>query len=116
TYNGYQNSEDINVLIPKIIIGAQFVQTAVVAIGIKKRGKDAVAITYTGDGCSSQGDFYEGINFASAYLAPAIFVIQNNHYAISTPRELQTNAKTLAQKAVSVGIPEIGRASCRARV
>jgi pyruvate dehydrogenase E1 component alpha subunit len=78
-----------------------------VALGIKKRGKDAVAITYTGDGGTSQGDFYEGINFASAYKAPAIFVIQNNNYAISTPRELQTAAKTLAQKGVASGVPSV---------
>ncbi|RIM08056.1 pyruvate dehydrogenase (acetyl-transferring) E1 component subunit alpha, partial [Staphylococcus cohnii] len=90
-----------------IIIGAQYVQTAGVALGIKKRGKSAVAITYTGDGGSSQGDFYEGINFASAYKAPAIFVIQNNNYAISTPRSKQTAAITLAQKAIAVGIPGI---------
>ena len=67
------------------------------AFGIKNVVK-AVAITYTGDGGSSQGDFYEGINFASAYKAPAIFVIQNNNYAISTPRSKQTAATTLAQK------------------
>src|SRR5699024_6879384 len=48
-----------------------------------------------------------GINFASAYKAPAIFVIQNNNYAISTPRSKQTAAVTLAQKAISVGIPGI---------
>lgn len=74
---------------------------------LKKRGKNAVAITYTGDGGSSQGDFYEGINFAAAYKAPAIFVIQNNNYAISTPRSKQTAAETLAQKAIAVGIPGI---------
>ena len=50
---------------------------------------------------------YEGINFASAYKAPAIFVIQNNNYAISTPRSKQTAATTLAQKAIAVGIPGI---------
>ncbi|WP_323702746.1 pyruvate dehydrogenase (acetyl-transferring) E1 component subunit alpha [Mammaliicoccus sp. Dog046] len=104
---GNQFPEGVNALSPQIIIGAQFVQTAGVALGIKKRGKQNVAITYTGDGGSSQGDFYEGINFASAYKAPAIFVIQNNNYAISTPREKQTAAKTLAQKAVSAGIPGV---------
>ena len=97
----------MNALSPQIIIGAQFIQTAGVALGLKKRGKKNVAITYTGDGGSSQGDFYEGINFASAYKAPAIFVIQNNNYAISTPRDKQTAAKTLAQKSVSVGIPGV---------
>ena len=99
--------EGVNALSPQIIIGAQYVQTAGVALGIKKRGKDAVAITYTGDGGTSQGDFYEGVNFASAYKAPAIFVIQNNHYAISTPWEMQTAAKTLAQKGVASGVPGV---------
>ena len=105
-FKGNQFPEGVNALSPQIIIGAQYIQTAGVAFGLKKRGKNAVAITYTGDGGSSQGDFYEGINFASAYKAPAIFVIQNNNYAISTPRSKQTAAETLAQKAISVGIPE----------
>ena len=104
---GNQFPEGVNALSPQIIIGAQFIQTAGVALGLKKRGKKNVAITYTGDGGSSQGDFYEGINFASAYKAPAIFVIQNNNYAISTPRDKQTAAKTLAQKSVAVGIPGV---------
>jgi pyruvate dehydrogenase E1 component alpha subunit len=106
-FKGNQFPEGVNALSPQIIIGAQFVQTAGVALGIKKRGKKSVAITYTGDGGTSQGDFYEGMNFASAYLAPAVFFVQNNHYAISTPVDLQTNARTLAQKAVSVGIPGV---------
>lgn len=100
---GNQMEEGLNLLSPQIIIGAQITQTAGVALGLKKRGKQAVAITYTGDGGSSQGDFYEGMNFAGAYNAPAIFVVQNNQFAISVPRELQTKAKTIAQKAVAVG-------------
>ncbi|PLS06396.1 pyruvate dehydrogenase (acetyl-transferring) E1 component subunit alpha [Neobacillus cucumis] len=106
-FEGMNIPEGVNVLHPQIIIGAQYVQTAGVALGMKKRGTKAVAITYTGDGGTSQGDFYEGINFAGAYKAPAIFVIQNNQFAISTPREKQTAAKTLAQKAVAAGIPGI---------
>src|SRR5699024_7588708 len=58
--------EDLKALPPQIIIGAQYIQNAGVALGLKKRGKKNVAITYTGDGGSSQGDFYEGINFAGA--------------------------------------------------
>lgn len=104
---GNQFPEDLNVLSPQIIIGAQIVQAAGVALGLKKRKKDAVVITYTGDGGSSQGDFYEGMNFAGAYHAPAIFVVQNNKFAISTPREKQSAAETLAQKAVAAGIPGV---------
>ncbi|WP_100330766.1 pyruvate dehydrogenase (acetyl-transferring) E1 component subunit alpha [Bacillus xiapuensis] len=106
-YQGNQVPEDVNVLAPQIIIGAQYIQTAGVALGLKKRGKQAVAITYTGDGGSSQGDFYEGINFAGAFNAPAIFIVQNNQFAISTPRDKQTAAKTIAQKGVAAGIPSM---------
>ncbi|EST90536.1 MULTISPECIES: pyruvate dehydrogenase (acetyl-transferring) E1 component subunit alpha [Vagococcus] len=105
--DGSKFAEDLKALPPQIIIGAQIVQAAGVALGLKKRGKDAVAFTYTGDGGSSQGDFYEGINFAGAYKANAVFFIQNNGYAISTPREVQSAAETLAQKAVSAGIPGV---------
>ncbi|WP_018662966.1 pyruvate dehydrogenase (acetyl-transferring) E1 component subunit alpha [Heyndrickxia acidiproducens] len=105
--DGMKGIGPLNILPPQIIIGAQYVQTAGVALGLKKRGKDSVAITYTGDGGSSQGDFYEGINFAGAFKAPAIFVVQNNQFAISTPRSKQTAAKTLAQKAVAAGIPGV---------
>ncbi|MCJ8006118.1 pyruvate dehydrogenase (acetyl-transferring) E1 component subunit alpha [Lederbergia wuyishanensis] len=104
---GNQIPEGVNVIPPQIIIGAQYVQAAGVALGMKKRGKKSVAVTYTGDGGSSQGDFYEGINFAGAYGAPAIFIVQNNQFAISTPRDKQTAATTIAQKAVSAGIPGV---------
>ncbi|WP_440895171.1 pyruvate dehydrogenase (acetyl-transferring) E1 component subunit alpha [Amphibacillus sp. Q70] len=106
-YVGNQMPDGVNALSPQIIIGAQYVQAAGVALGIKKRGDKAVAIAYTGDGGTSQGDFYEGINFAGAFNSPAIFVVQNNHFAISTPVEKQTAAETLAQKAVAAGIEGI---------
>ena len=106
-FKGNQIPEDVNVLSPQIIIGAQYIQAAGVALGLKKRGKKAVAITYTGDGGTSQGDFYEGINFAGAFKAPAIFIVQNNRFAISTPVDKQSAAKTLAQKGVAAGIPGI---------
>lgn len=104
---GSEYAESLKALPPQIIIGAQYVQAAGVALGLKKRNKPNVAFTYTGDGGSSQGDFYEGINFAGAYKANAVFFIQNNGYAISTPRELQTAANTLAQKGIAAGIPSI---------
>ncbi|WP_232217855.1 pyruvate dehydrogenase (acetyl-transferring) E1 component subunit alpha [Virgibacillus sp. SK37] len=106
-FHGNQMPEGVNALSPQIIIGAQYVQTAGVALGMKKRGKKSVAVTYTGDGGTSQGDFYEGINFAGAYKAPALFFVQNNYFAISVPVEKQTNAKTLAQKSVAAGIEGI---------
>lgn len=100
--------ENVAAMPPQIIIGAQYIQTAGVALGIKKnQTADMVAYTFTGDGGTSQGDFYEGINFAGAYQVPAVFVIQNNGYAISTPRHVQTATVTLAQKGMAAGIPFI---------
>jgi len=105
--HGGQIPEDVNVLMPQIIIGAQIVQASGVAMGLKKRGNKQVAIAYTGDGGSSQGDFYEGLNFAGVFKLPAIFVVQNNGYAISTQRMHQTAAGTISQKAVAAGIPGV---------
>jgi pyruvate dehydrogenase E1 component alpha subunit len=106
-FQGGQIPEDVNVLMPQIIIGAQIIQAAGVGFGLKKQGKKNVCITYTGDGGASQGDFYEGLNFAGAYAANAIFVVQNNRFAISVPVEKQSAAKTIAQKAVAAGIEGI---------
>src|SRR5690625_8005665 len=96
--------EDVQTLSPQTINGAQYVKEAGVALCMKMRNKKNVAVTYTGDGGTSQGDFYEGINFAGAYEAPAIFFIQNNYFAISVPVEEQTRDKSLVQKAVAAGI------------
>ncbi len=104
---GNDYPKDLHAMPPQIIIGAQIVQAAGAGLGLKKRKKEQVVFTYTGDGGSSQGDFYEGMNFAGAFKAPVVFIIQNNGYAISTPRDKQTAATTLAQKAAAAGIPGI---------
>lgn len=106
-YAGSIIPEGLNIFPPQIIIGAQYVQAAGVGLGFKKKGQKSVVITYTGDGGTSQGDFYEGLNFAGAFKVPAIFIIQNNQYAISTHRDVQTAAKTLAQKGVAAGMPSV---------
>lgn len=98
---------DLAAIPPQIIIGAQIVEAAGVALGIKKNGEDTVAFSYIGEGGSSQGDFYEGINFAGHFKTPAIFVVENNGFAISVPRKGQTAAETIAQKAVAAGIPGV---------
>lgn len=102
--HGGQIPEDVNVLMPQIIIAAQCTQAAGVAMGFKLRNEKRVAINYFGDGATSQGDFYEGINFAGVYKLPVIFFSQNNGYAISVPFEKQTAAESIAIKAVAAGI------------
>lgn len=102
--HGGEIPEGVNVLLPQIIIGAQIVQAAGVAMGFKLKKQKNVVVAYTGDGGSSQGDFYEGLNFAGAFNLPVVFIVQNNQYAISTPRSKQTAAETIAQKAIAAGI------------
>lgn len=102
--HGGQVPKGVNVSVPQIIIGAQMIQATGVALAFKLRNEKKVAIAYIGDGGTSQGDFYEGINGAGVYNVPAIFFVQNNGYAISVPLEKQTVARTLAQKAIAAGI------------
>lgn len=103
-FAGGQIPEGVHVLMPQIIIAAQCTQAAGLALGLKKRGKANVAAAFFGDGATSQGDFYEGLNVAGAFKVPAVFICQNNRFAISVPVEKQTAAATLAQKAVAAGI------------
>lgn len=99
--------KDIKATLPQIIIGAQMVQAQGNALGQKLKGSKNVTFAYTGDGGSSEGDTYEALNFAGVFQSPVVYFFQNNGYAISTPVELQTNAETLAQKAVAAGIPGV---------
>jgi 2-oxoisovalerate dehydrogenase E1 component alpha subunit len=74
------------------------------AYAFMKRRQDRVAVCFIGDGGTSNGAFYEALNMAGVWKTPVVFVISNNGWAISTPRELESAAKTLAQKAVAAGI------------
>lgn len=103
----YGEDGNVKAMVPQIIIGAQYVQATGNALGEKLKGTNNVTFTYTGDGGTSQGDFYEGINYAGRYQVPAVYIVQNNGYAISTPREKASHAPTLAQKSAAAGIPGV---------
>ncbi len=104
---GGQIPADRNDLPISIPVGSQIPHAVGIAWAMKHRGKDDVALTFFGDGATSQGDFHEALNFAGVFQVPAVFVCQNNQWAISIPRAHQTRARTLAQKALAYGIPGI---------
>ena len=104
---GSKFADDVNVLPVNVPIGSQIGHASGLAYASKVLKKNQVAVTYIGDGGTSHGEFYEAMNFAAVFDAPMITIIQNNQYAISTPRHKATKAKTLAQKAVAFGIPGI---------
>lgn len=104
---GSHYDKDLHVLPANIIIGSQMSQAAGLAYASKVLSKKEVVVSTIGDGGTSHGLFYEGINFAAAFKAPMVAVVQNNQYAISTRRSQAINSETIAQKAVAFGIPGI---------
>jgi pyruvate dehydrogenase E1 component alpha subunit len=105
---GSRVPDDVNVLPVNIPIGSQYGHAAGLAYASKLlKNNQQVAVTYIGDGGTSHGEFYEGLNFGATFNVPMIGIIQNNQWAISTPRRKATKADTLAQKAVAVGVPGI---------
>jgi pyruvate dehydrogenase E1 component alpha subunit len=110
-YNGWEegsyNPQSPRTLPVAIVLASQLPYAVGLAYASQQKGEDSVALAFFGDGASSEGDFHEALNFAAVWKAPVVFVNQNNHYAISTPRHKQTASNTIAQKAISYGIPSI---------
>jgi pyruvate dehydrogenase E1 component alpha subunit len=105
--SGWWSPADWNVASICVPIATHVPHAAGLAWGKKLRGESVVAMAFFGDGATSEGAFHEGVNFAAVMNAPAVFVCNNNQWAISTPLEAQTRAETLADKAVGYGIPGV---------
>ncbi|MFA6035440.1 MAG: pyruvate dehydrogenase (acetyl-transferring) E1 component subunit alpha [Candidatus Micrarchaeia archaeon] len=99
-----KESGDFTVAIP---IGSQTIHAvgAAMAAQIKKEGH--ACVTFFGDGASSEGELHEAMNLAGVNKAPVVFICQNNLYAISVPRKIQTAAATIAQRALGYGFEGI---------
>lgn len=103
---GWKIPDNLNFFPIDIDIASQFPHATGAALASKLKGEDRVAMSYIGEGGTSQGDFHAGINFAAATGAPAIFVIENNGWAISTPRVVQgPSSGRLSDRAIGYGIP-----------
>jgi pyruvate dehydrogenase E1 component alpha subunit len=88
-----------------ICISSQIPHAAGIANAIRIRGqKNRAVLTAIGDGGTSEGDFYEGLNCAGAWKLPLVIVINNNQWALTEPNKCQTNCQTLAQKAIAGGV------------
>jgi pyruvate dehydrogenase E1 component alpha subunit len=93
---------DFPVCVP---IASQCLHAVGVAYAKKLKREPGAAVCVCGDGATSNGAFYEAINYAGVWRVPAVFVINNNQWAISMSRAAQTATGTLAQKAIAAGIP-----------
>ncbi|NDP42777.1 MAG: pyruvate dehydrogenase (acetyl-transferring) E1 component subunit alpha [Aromatoleum sp.] len=96
-----EGARDLPVSIP---VGGQSAHAVGLAWAMKLQKDPGIAICYFGDGATSEGIVYESMNFAGVLRLPTIFFCQNNQWAISTPRRLQTASETIAQKAIAAGI------------
>jgi pyruvate dehydrogenase E1 component alpha subunit len=94
----------VRVLPYQISLAAQLPHAVGLAWGLRHQGSDAVVMTYFGDGASSEGDAHEALNLAGVRRAPVVFVLKNNHWAISTPVRKQTAATSFAARAAGYGI------------
>jgi len=86
-------------------LGANLPNTVGSALADKLNDRDTVSLTFVGDGSTSQGDFHDALNFAGVFEVPAVFICQNNQWAISVPAHRQTASETFAQKGDAYGVP-----------
>jgi pyruvate dehydrogenase E1 component subunit alpha len=85
-------------------VGSHVPHAAGMAWGLKLRGEKSCALAFFGDGATSTGAFHEGLTFAAAKGAPAVFVCNNNSWAISTPSSEQSGTDRLVDKAAGYGM------------
>jgi pyruvate dehydrogenase E1 component alpha subunit len=104
---GSHMPEGVRVLPISIPVGSHPLHAVGFAYAAMYRRDGGVAITYFGDGATSEGQVHEAMNLAGVFKVPCVFFCQNNQYAISVPRHAQTASATIAQKAVAYGFPGV---------
>jgi TPP-dependent pyruvate/acetoin dehydrogenase alpha subunit len=98
--------EGVNALPTQVSLATQLPQAVGLAWGLRLQGKPGVVMVYFGEGAASEGDFHEACNLAGVVRAPTVFVLQNNQWAISTSREVQS-AGEFYRRAAGYGFPGV---------
>ena len=89
------------------IVGGGIPIAAGAAMGIKVKGTSQVVVSFFSDGASNNGVFAESLNLAAVFNLPVIFMLENNHYAVSTRIECSAGDCNLAGRGPAYGIPGI---------
>ena len=75
------------------------------AFAFQRRGTDRIAVAVTGEGAANQGAFHESLNLAALWKLPVVFVVEDNDWGISVPRDQSTAIPSNADRAAAYGIP-----------
>lgn len=89
------------------IVGAGIPIATGAGLSIKLRGTDQVAVAFFGDGATNQGTFNEGLNMASIWKLPVLYVCENNMYGMYTPASYALSVQDISKKAVAYGMPGV---------
>ena len=98
---------DLGILGANGIVGGGIPHAVGAALAAKITGTDRVAVAFFGDGAANQGTFHEGLNLASIWRLPVVFVCENNQYAISFSVRRHVNVKDISERAKAYGIPGV---------
>jgi len=106
---GSMHIGDVTVgMIPAIaIVGANVPIAAGVALAAKRLGNGRVAACFFGDGAANEGAWHEGLNLASIWRLPVVYVCENNLYAASTPFSTAFAIDNVADRASAYGMPGV---------
>ncbi len=98
---------DIGMLGAAGIVGSGIPIATGAGLSAKLRGTDQVTICFFGDGASNIGRFHEGINLASVWSLPVVFICENNLWAVSVPTTTSLKVANVADRAAGYGIPGV---------
>ncbi|MCB0700645.1 MAG: dehydrogenase [Chitinophagales bacterium] len=85
-------------------LGPQLAIADGVALAHKLNKENKVALAFTGEGGTSEGDFHEALNVAAVWNLPVIFLVENNGYGLSTPTSEQYACRQIADRAIGYGM------------
>jgi 2-oxoisovalerate dehydrogenase E1 component len=98
------SSRALNLVSGTAATGTQFLPAVGAAKGLKQDGSHAIVYVSSGEGATSEGEFFESLNWAVREALPVLFIIQNNGYAISVPQNVQTRSQ-IHKIAAGFGLP-----------
>jgi acetoin:2,6-dichlorophenolindophenol oxidoreductase subunit alpha len=96
---------DVGALPGISIVGASIPIAAGLAFAARQLGEDKVAVCFTGDGATTEGDAHEGYNLASLWRLPVVYVCENNLYSISTRVDRQAAITSVAERMRAYALP-----------